>query len=120
MVPVSIGGPSKTFTQEIWMKNIKIMLHFTETRWQVENLDVSTPYAFRVRAKNHYGWGEYSKVRTVDSLTLLGPGLAEPQPLGIILGTVASSLVILAVFGSVLLLGKLFASTVHTGPLQGC
>lgn len=52
-----------------------------------EGLELDKQYSFRVRAKNVYGWGEYSEETisvTLANLTVV----AESQSFGIILGSV--------------------------------
>ena len=66
-----------------------------ESRWQVEGLDIEKQYSFRVRAKNVYGWGEYSEESSSVSLAALTL-VAESQGFGIVLGSVFLACLMLA------------------------
>lgn len=53
-IPLSVE--EEDIPVEKWM----VYYNGTDTYWIIENLRPITEYAFRVRAKNEYGWGQYS------------------------------------------------------------
>jgi hypothetical protein len=74
----------------------------------VEGLDVKNFYNFRVRAKNSYGWGAYSNESVLVSLAELTL-VAEPQSVGIIIGMISLSFILLGLFGILFYIGKISA-----------
>jgi len=62
-------------------------------------------YFFRVRALNSYGWGLYSSDSSVVSLASLTV-VAEPQSVGVIMGTISLAIFALAIIGSIFIYGN--------------
>ncbi|CAG7725945.1 unnamed protein product [Allacma fusca] len=79
-----------------------IVYNGTEPRWKVTYLKMEALYEFRVRAKNTYGWSDYSPESGTVSLASLTV-VAEPQPIGVIFGTVSLAILILSIIGVLLI-----------------